>query len=215
MATITSELTLADLIEQFGPLPIARIRTNPPPGSATEQDVIDIDLHEDRLYELIDGVLVEKAMGLYESFLAILIGRLLGNFVDEHHLGIVVGEAGMMKILPDQVRIPDVAFISWDRLPDKKVPREPVPELAPDLAVEVISKGNTAKEMDRKLNDYFAASVRLVWYVYPKSSTVEVYTSPTDSRELALGDTLDGGAVLPGFELPMKRLLDESRTQKG
>jgi hypothetical protein len=71
MASISSrELTLADLLEQFGPIPMARIRTCPKPGCATQQDVIDLETTEDRLFELVDGVLVEKVMGHYESFLA-------------------------------------------------------------------------------------------------------------------------------------------------
>ena len=57
-------LTLADLVDRFGPMPAERIRTNPPPGTATEQDVIDIEEHESRLCELVDGVLVEKTAGV-------------------------------------------------------------------------------------------------------------------------------------------------------
>ena len=76
---------------------------------------------------------------------------------------IVVGEAGMMRISQGLVRIPDVSFVSWDRLPEGKVPSEPIPALAPDLAVEVLSQGNTAKEMNRKRREYFEAGVRLVW----------------------------------------------------
>ena len=63
MAVSTKGLTAADLLERFGPMPDGRIRTNPPPGTATEQDVIDIEARESRLYELVDGVLVEKTVG--------------------------------------------------------------------------------------------------------------------------------------------------------
>ena len=58
-------LTLTDLPDRFGPIPAERIRRNPPPGSATEQDVIDIEERESRLCELVDGVLVEKTVGYY------------------------------------------------------------------------------------------------------------------------------------------------------
>ena len=62
MAVSTKGLTVADLLERFGPMPAGRIRTNPPPGTATEQDVIDIEEQESRLCELVDGVLVEKTV---------------------------------------------------------------------------------------------------------------------------------------------------------
>ncbi len=74
--------------------------------------------------------------------------------------------------------MPDVAFMSWDRLPGKTVPDEAIPELAPDLAIEVLSAGNTKGEMERKLKDYFFAGVRLVWYIDWRRRTAEVYTSP-------------------------------------
>ena len=211
MAGNTSLLTLADLVEQFGPIPVTRIRTNPSPGNATEQDVIEIERNEDRLYELFDGVLVEKVLGFYESYLAILLAQCLNEFAQQHQTGIVVGEAGMMKLLPGEVRIPDVSFISWQRLPEGQIPREPIPHLTPDLAVEVISKGNTSQEMNRKLREYFEAGVRLVWYVYPERRSVHVFTSPDDKIEVNESQTLDAGDVLPGFSIPLARLFAEPK----
>jgi len=203
------DLTVADLLEQFGPLPLNRIRLDPAPGTATEEDVVRIHLREDRLYELVDGVLVEKTMGLYESYLAALLLRLLGNFVDQHDLGFVLGADGMVRLAPGLVRIPDVSFMSWKRLGSKRVPRKPMANLAPDLAVEVLSPNNTAREMDRKLHDYFAAGTRLVWYVYPSDHTVKVFTKPGRGTVLREGEALQGGKVLPGFELPLKELFAE------
>lgn len=213
MATSTSIETVADLLEQLGPISLSRIRPIPAPGVATEQDVVDLDTHEDRLYELIDGVLVEKVMGFYKSYLAVLIGRFLGNFASDNDLGIVAGSDGMLKLFPGQVRIPDVCFVSWDRLPNREVPRDPVPDLVPDLAVEVISKGNTQQEMNRKLHEYFEAGVQLVWYVYPKTETVHIYASVDNVLELSIGQSLDGGEVLPGFELQLDKIFSKPRTE--
>ena len=81
-----------------------------------------------------------------------------------------------------------------------------IPDLAPDLAVEVLSEGNTKQEMERKLKDYFFAGVRLVWYIDVKKRTVEVYTSPDQGVTLTEGQNLDGGDVLPGFRLPLRQL---------
>src|SRR6266849_4542770 len=97
------ELTnMEDLIEYLGGIPPSRIRLWPAPGTAVEQDVVDIDSHEDRLCELIDGVLVEKTVGYYESVLGSVLGSLIRDFVKQHRLGAVAGEGGMMRILPGQ-----------------------------------------------------------------------------------------------------------------
>ncbi len=77
--------------------------------------------HHDRICELIDGVLVEKTMGYIESILAVYIARKIGDFVDAHKLGIVLGEAGTLRILPRQVRIPDVSFISWEKVSRRQI----------------------------------------------------------------------------------------------
>jgi Uma2 family endonuclease len=203
MAFSTSERTVGNLPEHFGLIPVTRIRLDPIPGSATEQDVIDIEARENRLYELVDGVLVEKVMGFYESYLAMLLGRFLTEFVQQRNLGVVTGEAGMLKLAADQIRIPDVSFVSWARLGSREIPREPIPQLCPDLAVEVISQGNTPEEMDRKLREYFHAGVRLVWYVYPDRRVVRVFTAADQVVEVREAETLDGGNVLPGFSLPL------------
>ncbi len=203
------EWTAADLVERFGPIPLARIRQAPPPGSATEEDVVQIHAHEDILCELVDGVLVEKTVGTYESYLALLIARILGGHVEDNDLGIALGADGMMRLAPGLVRIPDVSFISWQRLPQRGIPRRAVWDLAPDLAVEVISKFNTREEMQRKLQDYFTAGVREVWYVYPATREVHVFTSAEGRVELKGQQTLEGGSLLPGFSLPLERLFAE------
>ena len=80
MASATPDWTVADLLNQFGAIPISRIRLDPAPGAATEQDVVDLEAREDRLYELIDGVLLEKVLGYFEAYLACLLSTHLTNF---------------------------------------------------------------------------------------------------------------------------------------
>jgi Uma2 family endonuclease len=202
--------TLADLLEQLGNVPLSRIRIDPPPGTATEEDVVRAEGHTGRCCELIDGVLVEKTMGYLESLLAGAILEALRGFVRPRNLGIVLGADGTLKILPRQVRIPDVCFIRWERFPDGKLPKVPIPPVAPDLAVEVLSAGNTESEMERKLREYFEAGTELVWYVDPASRSVTVYTAPDRSTVLDANATLTGGAVLPGFELSLRDLFAET-----
>jgi Uma2 family endonuclease len=198
--------TLADLLNRLGDIPPERIRFNPIPGTATVEDVLEIEAHEDRLCELVDGVLVEKPMGLSESRIASLLIAAFQNYVDKHDSGIVTGESGMIRMPANLVRIPDAAFFAWRHFPNRELPDEGAPEIAPDLAVEVLSKSNTAKEMDRKLQEYFSVGVRLVWFVDPRTRSVSVYTSPTQSKTLSEKDSLSGGKVLPGFKLPIARL---------
>lgn len=83
-ASTSTALTVADLAELFGPIPAWRIRNDPAPGTATEQHLVEIEGREKRLYELVDGVLVEKTVGYDESCLAVELGRLIGNFVTKH-----------------------------------------------------------------------------------------------------------------------------------
>jgi Uma2 family endonuclease len=203
-------MTLADLLERFGPMPAARIRYDPPPGTATEQDVIALEAREHRLFELVDGVLVEKAMGFYESFLAMRLAQFLMLFVEQHDLGIIAGEAGMLRLAPGLVRISDVSFVSWERLPQRQIPRQPIPTLVPDLVIEVLSEGRTPREMDQKLQEYFTAGVRLVWYVVPPRQEVHVYTAPDQCGVLTADHHLHGGEVLPGFRLPVCRLFADA-----
>jgi len=185
-----------------------RIVFNPWPGTATEEDVTRLDDHEDRICEFIDGTLVEKAMGYEESLIAMRIAYLISAFVIPRKLGLVSGEAGMVRLQSRRVRIPDVAFISFDRLPGRQIPQEPIPSLVPDLAIEVLSDSNTRKEMAIKLVEYFLAGVRLVWYVDPKTRSVDAYTAQDQVRHIIGDDLLDGGDVLVGFQTPVSAIFD-------
>lgn len=201
--------TIGDLLERLGDIPPQRVRLHPAPGQATVADVVAIDAHEDRLCELIDGVLVEKPMGYRESLLAVAIATALRAFVVPRKLGLVSGADGMMQLFSGQVRIPDVAYVSRERLPGGRVPADPVPHLVPDLAVEVLSESNTRAEMERKRREYFEAGVRLLWLVDLDARVVTVFTGPEESFTLDQTQTLDGGAVLPGFTLPLAGLFAE------
>ena len=203
---LANDVTIGDLLRRLGGIPAERVRLHPMPGTATEKDVVAALERENRPCELIEGTLVEKAMGYEESELALLIGTFLNNYVRPRKLGIVSGADGTMRLFPGLVRIPDVAFASWGRFPDRKRPRVPIPHLVPDLVVEVPSKGNTKSEMVKKLAEYFAAGVLLVWLVDHRKRIVRVYTAIDQSVVIKEGQTLDGGVVLPGFMLRLDEL---------
>jgi Uma2 family endonuclease len=199
-------LSVADLQRHLGGIPLERIRIVPPLGTATVEDAVKSESGGRMVCELVDGVLVEKTMGYFEARLALIVGHLLESYLEEHDLGVAAGADGMLRISPDQVRIPDVSFVCWERFPDRKLPEEPAPGIAPDLAIEILSKANTPAEMERKLRDYFAAGVRLVWYIDPPTRSARAYTAVDQSTEISESGTLTGGDVLPGFELPLAEL---------
>src|SRR5262245_755467 len=99
--------------------------------------------------------------------------------------------------------------MSWSRFPNRLVPDVGIPDLAPDLAVEVQSKGNSRREMMRKVEEYFAAGVRLVWLIDPVSRTAEAFTSPNASVTIRGDEHLDGRDVVPVFTLPLAELFAE------
>ena len=214
MATIVESTatveTLADLLHELGDIPPARIRLRPPPGTATEKDVETAEARG-LLCELVDGVLVEKPMGFLESRLANLLIHFIEAFLERYDLGVTAGEAGTLKLAEGLVRIPDVSFVCWEQLPGGELPTEAIPRLFPDLAVEILSKSNTRREMLRKMREYFTAGTRLVWLVDPKTRTAEIYTSVDQCIKLDENGTLDGGDVLPGFRLRLGEWLDRVR----
>lgn len=198
--------TIADLLHRLGDIPPERIRYDPVPGTATIDDLMK---PENVGCELVEGTLVEKAVSWQASFLGSWLLTMINNFVLARNLGAVTGEQGFVELPDGPVRGPDVAFASWGRMADRRQPDELVPQMAPDLVVEVLSPGNTRAEMARKRGEYFRSGVLLVWEIDPGARTVRVYTSETDVADLTAADTLDGGAVLPGFTLPVAQLFGE------
>jgi Uma2 family endonuclease len=199
-------LTAGELLHILGDIHPERLRLRPAPGTATERDLLDIHRRERRLYELVNGVLVEKVGGCSEALLTPWLVFLLYRHVKVHELGILAGPSGGVRLAPGVVRLPDLSFVYWDRLPDRMVPAEPILGLAPDLAVEVLSPGNTKGEMALKVREYFLAGVGLVWLVDGDKRTVRVYTAPDQSVRLTEAQTLDGGDVLPGLRLPLREV---------
>jgi Uma2 family endonuclease len=198
-----------EVLRNLGGIPASRVRIDPAPGTATIRDLIRLWKAEGLMCELVDGTLVEKPMAIPESHIAGLIQTAINNYLATNKLGFTLGEQGMLRLVKGLVRAPDVSFVSWDQLPQPKLPREAIQSLYPDLAVEVYSKGNTRKEMARKRREYFRAGCRLVWMVYPRTETVDVYTDPEHYTTRTNTDTLDGDAVLPGFRLQVRSIFED------
>lgn len=200
---------VGELLERLGGISPNRLCMDPPPGTATEYDLLRKHGRPRKLYELIDGTLVEKPMGSPESHVATrLIGR-LEVFLDDNDIGFLYGPDALIEIMPKLVRGPDVSFVSWKQRPERTVPREPVSTLIPELAIEVLSSSNTRREMQVKLKEYFLGGVRLVWIIDPEDGTAEVYTAPDKSTLVPADGTLDGADVLPGFRLALTTLFSK------
>jgi Uma2 family endonuclease len=202
------EWSMADLQQHLGNVPPKRIRLFPPLGTATVQDALSIADHEGVLCELVDGVLVEKVMASYEAILAGILIGLLNEYLHKNPCGVAMPGDGPVRLLPRRMRYPDVSFISWDRFPNRKLPDAAVYEVAPDLAVEILSEGNTEGEMDVKLKEYFQAGVRLVWYIDPRSRTARIFIAVDREQFIEETGVLDGRDVLPGFRLRLGELFE-------
>jgi Uma2 family endonuclease len=172
--------------------------------------------YEGRKLELVYGVIVEEkgvdgmagGAGGKHGESTVEITGLLRDFVKPRKLGRLTGAETCYRLHvnpdgKDLVRCPDVGFVVMDRAP------EPFDEnyipFAPDLAVEVLSPGNDPSDMHDKAREYLQFGTRLVWLIDPAARTVMVYT-PTGTRLLNAGDTLDGGDVLPGFGVAVREI---------
>ena len=152
-------------------------------------------------YELVRGEVRRMPPAGSEHGAVIMnMGTPLDQFVKAHGLGVVFGAETGFKIAsdPDTVRAPDLAFVRRERIPEEGIPRGFWPG-APDLAVEVVSPGDTYTEVEEMVHDWLNAGTRMVLVLSPRTRTVAVYTSHTDVVRLTESDTLDGCEVLPGF----------------
>ena len=159
-------------------------------------------------YELVHGSLVaEPPPGIRHGRVAATIVRILGSFVHEHKLGVVLTcDTGfVLHRGPDTVRAPDVSFITSDRFDalEDEVPAMPGP---PDLAIEVVSPSNTPAAVHAKVGDYLAAGTPLVWVVDPASRVVHCYSDLLNPQIMTESDVIEAESLLPGFRLTIAEI---------
>ncbi len=163
-------------------------------------------------HELVQGVIVTMPPSAYRhGKLSFHIARLIDRNSSAFGVGNFTVEGGgyLLFTNPDTVRAPDVGFVLKARLLDYD-PGTYCP-VAPDLAVELVSPGDTAEEVQAKVNDYLQAGTRLIWVMYQKLRTVVVHT-PSGSQTVDINGILDGGDVLPDLKLSVRdifAILDE------
>jgi Uma2 family endonuclease len=155
----------------------------------------------DKDFELVDGRLVERKMGNKANWVASELARIMGNHVRAMQLGwVMTSEAGyrLNPVRPNNVRKPDVSFVRFGRLPDEE-PADAYDNLAPDLAVEIISPGDTVRELDEKIEEYLAAGVHEVWVINPEMRPAKIFRPDGTMLRLRENDEFDGGQIIPGF----------------
>ena len=177
------------------------------PASTTNPPMVP----DDMLYELVDGQIVEKMMGAFETSIASLLTEILGTFARSNGLGQFFSEMLFrIDVARDLRRRPDVAFVSHARWPfNRRAPRGVFWDMVPDLAIEVISESNSAFAVQRKTHEYFDAGVSRVWVIYPEQAEIYVYSSATDILIFGIGQEIDGGDLLPGLRLPVAALFED------
>ena len=186
-------------------------------ATVTESSIAEPEVGHDlseSLYEVVDGQIVEKVMGVLQIRIARFVFESLNAYAVENKLGSVDMEMLFLIDRPRKLkRRPDVSFVSVERWPiDDLPPDTEAWDVVPDVAVEVVSKSNSAPDIKEKIEEDFRAGVRLVWLIYPKQKVVDVYESPTTVRVLRREDDLQGGDVLPGFRLALTTLFKPETT---
>jgi Uma2 family endonuclease len=178
----------------------------------TAEDVLDLPERPGMVCELVAGELreVPGAGALHGLIAAKVLDRIHG-FVQQRDLGLVLpdGVGYVLSRDPDQLRIPDVSFVVWDKVPDDGIP-DGFWEGSPTLAVEIISPQDWAVDIHAKVRGYLEAGTRQVWVLWPQQTSVTIY-DPAGQRELGPDEELSGGDVLPGFRACVGDLFEVRR----
>lgn len=173
------------------------------------QPVTDADLvrmpRDGRKYELVDGEIRVSPAGYRHGLVSVRLIVKLWTFVAEHGLGDVLESNTGFRLPGGNVRCPDVSFVSAARVPAGQP--QGFAELAPDLAVEVLSPEDRHRDVLDKVGEYLGAGVRLVWVIDPEQATAVVFRSLTDVRRVERDGVLDGEDVVPGFTCALSELL--------
>ncbi len=163
--------------------------------------------HDGYKAELVNGEVQMTPTGLRHERIGVKLITALERFLQTQSLGHVYGSSAGYKLPSGDVRSPDASFVALTRLPGGQDPDD-YAEFPPDLAVEILSPHDRARDLNDKLAEYFDFGVRMVWVIDPKRQTVTVHRSWADAHTLRADETLDGGGVLPGFACRVGEIFD-------
>jgi Uma2 family endonuclease len=162
-------------------------------------------------YEIVNGELIDMGnSGAKHGYVCSILMILLGGYVHIQKLGAMLDSSTAFKMKSGNKRSPDVSFMAKERLQGLDDLPDGFLEGAPDLAVEILSPGNTVAEIHDKLVEYFENGARLVWVIHPQEQYVLVYRSSQEpDRLLKSTQSLDGEEIVPGFTLPIAELFQK------
>jgi Uma2 family endonuclease len=179
----------------------------------TAEELWDMPDVPGKRFELVDGEVVEvPGAGAIHGLILFALAQLLQEFVRKHDLGLVMpdGVAYVLRRAPDQVRVPDVSYVAWDRVPEEGAP-EGFWEGAPTLAVEVVSPHDRADDIHERVQDYLVAGSAQVWVLWPRQSSITVHRGDGSIRNLRPDEILNGHETLPGFSVRVGNLFEVQR----
>lgn len=162
-------------------------------------------------YEIVNGELIDVGnSGALHGYVCSLLIAALTSYSASSKLGVVLDSSTAFTMKNGNRRSPDVSFFAKERLQGMTELPSGFLDGAPDLAVEVLSPGNTVEEIHDKLVEYFENGTRLAWVIHPGEHFVLVYHSAQEpDRLLKSADSLDGEEVIPGFTLPLANLFQK------
>jgi Uma2 family endonuclease len=172
----------------------------------TDEELMHLP-HEGKA-EVVDGELILMTpAGLEQEDVGAVLTTHLVNYVHPRRLGRVYTSQAGFRMPNGDVRSPDVSFVRMEKLPGGRSPQK-FGEFPPDLAVEILAPEETPKDYARKVQEYLAWGVTLVWLIDLNTRTVWVYRKERKPKRLSENDELDGEDVIPGFRLPVARLFE-------
>ena len=174
--------------------------------AATEADLLRMP-SDGWKYELVDGEIRMSPAGARHGQVSVRLLLRLGSFVEHGRLGYLFDSSTGFRLPGGNVRLPDVTFVARGRFTGERVP-EGFGDVVPDLAVEVLSPDDRARDVLDKVGEYLQAGVRLVWVIDPKRERAVAYRSLTDVTNIGLDDPLDAGEVVPGFRVKLREILE-------
>jgi Uma2 family endonuclease len=162
-------------------------------------------------YEIVNGELIDMGnSGALHGYVCSLLLAALMSYILPKKLGVILDSSTAFKMKNGNKRSPDISFFAKERLQGMTELPSGFLEGAPDLAVEVLSPGNTIEEIDEKIAEYFENDAQLVWVISPTQHYILVYRSTQEpDRLLKSADSLDGEDVIPGFTLPVADLFQK------
>lgn len=176
---------------------------------STKRDAMIAERRTGRPHELFDGVLYEKPRDIIRGHVVLELGFAVMRYLDEHDLGFCMESRATYAFGRGVVVSPDLSFVPWNRTPNRRVPRDPIPNLVPSLAADVLGTASTPEVIARRHGAYFRYDVRLAWVIDPKKMTADIYTAPDAKATIDASGVLDGGDVLPGFRVPLAKLFEQ------